>query len=388
MSAETKTDWDSVYAAAEKAGARYPELVAAQWALESGYGNKTAGRNNYFGLKGKGTKTVTTEFEGGKAVTLKDEFMNFDSLQSAVDYLVRLWYKDYKQYKGANNASSVSAAARHLQKEGYATDPTYANKLIRILKEKTETVSGEAAGPPASPAPVVPKAPATPPETVLFKITALETTYLKKSEEAASKLPDNQKVEVEPGKTYGVAKVTELPRSSHVKVVLGGNAGVWYIYLPHWKYEQKSKPLLAEVDWNDFDSLITKNLTVGEVLQWDKRRIPPAQSAIPARIIQTAEQFQRIRDAWGKPLGVTSWYRPEPINTQQGGVRGSQHTLGTAFDVYPVGMGLGAFYEWIQVRWSGGLGDGRRKGFVHLDTRGNGVFVPGAGARNYTWWTY
>ena len=38
-----------VKAAAAKAGAKYPECVAAQWALESGYGKHTSGKNNYFG---------------------------------------------------------------------------------------------------------------------------------------------------------------------------------------------------------------------------------------------------------------------------------------------------------------------------------------------------
>ena len=31
--------WEGFYAYAKEAGAKYPELVAAQWALESGYGN-------------------------------------------------------------------------------------------------------------------------------------------------------------------------------------------------------------------------------------------------------------------------------------------------------------------------------------------------------------
>lgn len=381
MSETSKLTWEYVVEAATKAGARYPELVAAQWALESGKGKSPSGKNNYFGLKapkGQGTVKPTTEFENGVEVPRNEPFLDFDSFEEGLQLLVKLWYKDYKRgtklYKGANNMHSVAAAARHLQTEGYATNPRYAELLLKQIQENT----------PKAPA----KPQATPVEKPLFTIKALQATFLKKSDEAAADLPEDQKVEVAPGKTYGVVKITEIPRSTHAKVVLAGGAGVWFLYMPHWEYKQKETPLSAVIDWNDFDARITKNLTVGEVLQWDKRRMPAVGSAVPARIIRAAEQFQRIRDAWQRPLGVTSWYRPEPINTQQGGVPGSQHTLGTAFDIYPVGAGMETFYQWIRTRWSGGLGDGRHRGFVHLDLRGNGAFVPGAGAKNYTWWTY
>ena len=32
-------------------GAAHPQLVAAQWALESGWGKTPSGKNNYFGIK-------------------------------------------------------------------------------------------------------------------------------------------------------------------------------------------------------------------------------------------------------------------------------------------------------------------------------------------------
>ena len=42
--------WEGVKAAAKKAGAKFPEVVAAQWALESAYGTATSGKNNFFGV--------------------------------------------------------------------------------------------------------------------------------------------------------------------------------------------------------------------------------------------------------------------------------------------------------------------------------------------------
>jgi hypothetical protein len=37
-------DWDGVTAAAKVSGAKYPELVAAQWALESSWGKHVSGK--------------------------------------------------------------------------------------------------------------------------------------------------------------------------------------------------------------------------------------------------------------------------------------------------------------------------------------------------------
>ena len=40
--------WAGVTAAGKLAGAKFPELVTAQWALESGFGKHTSGKHNYF----------------------------------------------------------------------------------------------------------------------------------------------------------------------------------------------------------------------------------------------------------------------------------------------------------------------------------------------------
>jgi hypothetical protein len=128
--------WESMVEMAKAAGARYPELVAAQGALESGWYQKVSGTHNYFGLKGSGTVKSTQEFIDGKWITIKDGFINFGSPREAVDYLVSRWYKDFKSYKGVNNAASREAAARELVKQGYATDPQYADKLIHLMNEK------------------------------------------------------------------------------------------------------------------------------------------------------------------------------------------------------------------------------------------------------------
>jgi hypothetical protein len=122
---------------ASKAGAKYPELVAAQWALESGWGSSLSGKNNYFGIKGAGTKHQTKEFVNGKEITIIDEFKDFASADECVQYLVDRWYKDWKDYKGVNNATSRENAAKMLVTQGYATDPKYAEKLIGIMSKNS-----------------------------------------------------------------------------------------------------------------------------------------------------------------------------------------------------------------------------------------------------------
>jgi hypothetical protein len=126
--------WNGIRQAASDAGAKFPEVVAAQWALESGWGKHVSGKHNYFGLKGKGGTVVDTqEYIDGQWVTIKDGFINFPDLYSCVQYLVNRWYKDFDGYQGVNRAANRNECAKLLVKENYATDPDYADKLMQIM---------------------------------------------------------------------------------------------------------------------------------------------------------------------------------------------------------------------------------------------------------------
>ena len=131
------TTWQMIAQLAKESGAAYPELVAAQWACESGWGKHTSGKFNYFGIKGKGTKVETQEWDGAKFITIVDEFKDYSSPAECVNDLVEKWYKDYKGYSGVNDAPTREAAARELVKQGYATDPDYAEKLIKIMSQNS-----------------------------------------------------------------------------------------------------------------------------------------------------------------------------------------------------------------------------------------------------------
>jgi len=133
--ADIANSWEGISSHARRVGARFPELVAAQWCLESGFGRHMSGKNNVFGLKGSGSSVSTKEFYDGKWVTIKAGFIDFPSIAACVEYLVTRWYKDYKQFKGVNNAPNRYAAARMLKEQGYATDPGYPAKLSRLMKQ-------------------------------------------------------------------------------------------------------------------------------------------------------------------------------------------------------------------------------------------------------------
>jgi hypothetical protein len=123
-----------------------------------------------------------------------------------------------------------------------------------------------------------------------------------------------------------------------------------------------------EIDWANPTARLSTYFRVGEMTLGDPRRIP-RDPIVMERILRFAAELDKVRAAWGSGLGVTSWYRPYLVNLAVGGVPNSQHVLGWAADVYPVNGKISEFQTWIDLRWSGGLGYGARKGFVHLDAR-------------------
>lgn len=131
--------WTSVEAVARQKGARWPQVVAAQWALESGYGKHTSGSNNFFGLKSpEGTAHETKEFLNGEWVTITDNFKNYLTPEACIEDLIHLWYKDYRGFKGVNRAKTWTECCHLLKSEGYATDPGYPTKLINLIRENSQ----------------------------------------------------------------------------------------------------------------------------------------------------------------------------------------------------------------------------------------------------------
>jgi len=139
---EPELSWGGVLAMAKKAGATYPECVAAQVVLESGWFMHETGAFNVLGIKaapGEPYSDCTTwEHVDGKDITIVDKFKDFDSYEACIKQLVDQWYKDYRGYRGVNRAESANECARLLVVESYATDVHYADKLIRIMEQQRE----------------------------------------------------------------------------------------------------------------------------------------------------------------------------------------------------------------------------------------------------------
>jgi GH24 family phage-related lysozyme (muramidase) len=226
-------------------------------------------------------------------------------------------------------------------------------------------------------------------DVITFK--AVHETYLKAAPIAQDLLSDKGKQYVPVGTVLTLDRLEEIPRDSHAWVALGGSKRPWALFMPHWTQAAIAGAAPAagtEPDWSSFGAKVSKHFTVGEVLQYDARRRPIRGSAEVKAILELAAHLDRLRDSWGGPIGVTSWYRPEPINRQVGGVPNSFHTRGMAADIYPLDGEMDRFHAWLIKRWSGGLGDGRNKGFIHVDTEGGGGFSARGGVRPKRTWLY
>ena len=122
-----------------------PSITIAQACLESDYGKSDLSQkyNNLFGVKGNNPNTSavlkTKEFEKGKWIEIKARFQIYDSYEASIRAHARLFQKgtswDAKQYRHVLAAKNYEAQARALVKDGYATDPDYADKLIKLIEE-------------------------------------------------------------------------------------------------------------------------------------------------------------------------------------------------------------------------------------------------------------
>ena len=123
-----------------------PAVLIAQAALETGWGKKVisnaAGNsNNLFNIKAdpswKGEKmaTQTLEYHQGIAVQERAAFRSYDSFdESFNDYAMFL--KQNPRYSVAlENTQDPKAFINEIHKAGYATDPRYSEKVMRVYDQ-------------------------------------------------------------------------------------------------------------------------------------------------------------------------------------------------------------------------------------------------------------
>lgn len=130
------------------------------------------------------------------------------------------------------------------------------------------------------------------------------------------------------------------------------------------------------INWQKPSEKVSRFFTVSEVIQDDWRRIPPKGSNIEKNIRFLAVKLDTLRDIWGSPIGVTSWYRPPLVNAEARGVSNSQHLTGGAADIYTYSGNDQEFERFLDIHWREralGYGIAAGRGFTHLDLRLGGA---------------
>lgn len=125
-----------------------PQFLVAHAALESGWGKhepRSADGSptfNLFGVKagkswnGGAVDVPTTEYVDGQRQKVTDKFRSYGSYAEAFrDYANLL--RNNPKYGNVVGSQDGTEFAKRLQQAGYATDPSYADKLARIINGPT-----------------------------------------------------------------------------------------------------------------------------------------------------------------------------------------------------------------------------------------------------------
>ena len=79
------------------------------------------------------------------------------------------------------------------------------------------------------------------------------------------------------------------------------------------------------------DGRIVKNFSLAEMT--NKQAKDEIKLVLTPEVVEFAQMMQELRDWYGKPLNVSSWYRTETFNRSVGGSSNSAHLDGRACDI-------------------------------------------------------
>jgi flagellar protein FlgJ len=126
-----------------------PEVLVAQAALETGWGQKVIRHAdgdssfNLFGIKadagwrGSRVTVPTLEYEDGVAVKRRAAFRSYDSLGEAVSDYVDFLRGNPRYQQALKQAANPETYLRGLKDAGYATDPDYVEKIRTIMNQQS-----------------------------------------------------------------------------------------------------------------------------------------------------------------------------------------------------------------------------------------------------------
>nr|WP_282556364.1 glycoside hydrolase family 73 protein [Weissella fangxianensis] len=119
-------------------------ISIAQAALESNWGQSelSSKYNNFFGVKSSAEQPsvtlATKEYENNQWITINDSFRVYNSWQDSMaahaQLLVNGTSDNPQRYATVIQAKDYKTAANGLVTGGYATDPTYADKIIHMIE--------------------------------------------------------------------------------------------------------------------------------------------------------------------------------------------------------------------------------------------------------------
>ncbi|HHO59175.1 MAG TPA: flagellar assembly peptidoglycan hydrolase FlgJ, partial [Thiotrichales bacterium] len=140
--------WPHAQRAAQQLGVA-PEIIIAQSALETGWGQKMmtdhsgSNANNLFGIKaderwsGERVSVATLEFRDGVAAKENAEFRAYRSIGDSVDDYVSFLQNSPRYQQALDHGGDMTSYLRNLQQAGYATDPAYAEKIQGITQRES-----------------------------------------------------------------------------------------------------------------------------------------------------------------------------------------------------------------------------------------------------------
>lgn len=122
-----------------------PSISIAQAILESDWGTSELAveNNNLYGIKGSNSANTvvmnTKEFVNGEWIEIEAPFRKYENWQESMNDHAALFVNgtdwNANQYADVLAAENYEEAAHALQENGYATDPTYTEKLTRLIEE-------------------------------------------------------------------------------------------------------------------------------------------------------------------------------------------------------------------------------------------------------------
>jgi len=227
----------------------------------------------------------------------------------------------------------------------------------------------------------------------VYSIKIVNDTRLKTSMEDSSTLEPYEQKFVKEGEKFDIEAYKFIGKTDHIEVKIGGSN--YYLYVPHIQLfndvnkevlltensspivivDTKKTPIKLPGYQSTFfleDSVIPNgNFTWNEVTHGGTR-IPSTQQQVD-NAITLCRHLQKLREYLGNvPMRITSFGRPEPINSRVGGAKNSFHTRFMACDFYVPGANMYAIQDKVKTFWIsnkiGGVGEGVKRGnFVHVD---------------------